>query len=68
MVSITTDVGGSDRAGWRKIALGSRQEDAVAAVAGAVPPTYSIKLLSHRLTLQQKSVDLQPGEVRTIRL
>jgi hypothetical protein len=44
------------------------QEDAVATVAGVVPANYSITLLSHRLTLRRKSVDLQPGEVRRVRL
>jgi hypothetical protein len=44
------------------------QEDAVAAMVGVVPAHYSIKLLSHRLTLHRKSIDLQPGEVRRVRL
>ena len=44
------------------------QEDAVATVAGVIPANYAIRLLSLRLTLGRKSDDLQPGEVRRVRL
>jgi hypothetical protein len=44
------------------------QHEAVAAVAAAIPANHSIKLLSLRLTLGRKSVDLKPGEVRKVLL
>jgi hypothetical protein len=44
------------------------QHQAIAAVAAAIPANHSLKLLSLRLTLGQKSVDLNPGEVRKVLL
>ena len=44
------------------------QQDAVGTVAAVVPADYAVRLLSLRLTLGRKSVDLKPGEVRRVRL
>jgi hypothetical protein len=44
------------------------QQDAAEAVARVIPANHAVRLLSLRLTIRRKSVDLKPDEVRRVRL
>jgi hypothetical protein len=44
------------------------QDNAVAAVAEAIPAAHVATLSRHRLTLNRRSDGLRPGEVRRIKL
>ncbi len=44
------------------------RDNAVAAVAEAIPANHFARLSRHRLTLNRRSASLRPGEVRRIKL